>query len=82
LADPPEVPDDVGRHRPGFSAEDFAALTDARIAALKSGLQLKPMQEKKWVALETVLREVAKTHAGRAQQNRVKRPRNLTSTTT
>jgi hypothetical protein len=68
LADPPEVPDDAGTHRPRFSAEDFAALTDARIAALKSGLQLKPTQEKKWVALETVLREEAKTHAARAAE--------------
>ena len=24
LADPPEVPDDAGRHRPRFSAQDFA----------------------------------------------------------
>jgi LTXXQ motif family protein len=72
LADPPEVPDDAGRQRPRFSAEDFAALTDARIAALKSGLQLKPTQEKKWVALETVLREEAKTHAARAAESREK----------
>ena len=56
LANPPEVPYDAGTHRPRFSAEDFAAFTDARIAALKSGLQLKPTQEKKWFALETVLR--------------------------
>ena len=70
LADPPEVPDDAGRHRPRFSTEDFAALTDLRIAALKSGLQLKPTQEKKWVALETVLREEAKTHAARAAESR------------
>jgi hypothetical protein len=80
LADPPEVPDDAGTHRPQFSAEDFAALTDARIAALKSGLQLKPTQEKKWIALETVLRQ-RQRHTRRAQRNRVKRPRNLTSIT-
>src|SRR5438874_13635944 len=49
LADPPEVPNDAGTHRPQFSAEDFD-FTDARIAALKSGLQLKPTQEKKWFA--------------------------------
>jgi hypothetical protein len=72
LADPPKVPDDVGTHRPRFSAEDFAAFTDARIAALKSGLQLKPTQEKKWFALETVLREEAKTHAARAVESRKK----------
>ena len=59
-------------HRPRFSAEDFAAFTDARIAALKSGLQLKPTQEKKWFALETVLREEAKTHAARAAELREK----------
>ena len=72
LADPPEVPDDAGTHRPRFSAQDFAALTDARIAALKSGLQLKPTQEKKWFALETVLREEAKKHAARAAESREK----------
>jgi zinc resistance-associated protein len=72
LADPAEVPDDAGRHRPPFSAEDFATLTDARIAALKSGLQLKPTQEKKWVALETVLREAAKTRVARATESREK----------
>jgi hypothetical protein len=71
LADPPEVPDDAGTHRPRFSAEDFD-FTDARIAALKSGLQLKPTQEKKWFALETVLREEAKTHAARAAESRKK----------
>jgi hypothetical protein len=37
LAEPPEVPDDAGTHRPRFSAGHFAAFTDARIAALKSG---------------------------------------------
>ena len=72
LADPPEAPDDAGTHHPRFSAEDFAAFTDARIAALKSGLQLKPTQEKKWFALETVLREQAKTHAARAAESREK----------
>jgi hypothetical protein len=72
LADPPEVPYDAGTHRPRFSAEDFAAFTDARIAALKSGLQLKPTQEKKWFALETVLREKAKTRAVRAAESREK----------
>jgi hypothetical protein len=71
LADPPEVPDDAGTHRPRFSAEDFD-FTDARIAALKSGLQLKPTQEKKWFALETVLREEAKTHAARTAESRKK----------
>jgi hypothetical protein len=71
LVGTPEAPDAGTRH-PRFSAEDFAAFTDARIAALKSGLQLKPTQEKKWSALETVLREEAKTHAARAAESREK----------
>ena len=71
LAGPPEGLD-AGTHHPRFSAEDFAAFTDARIAALKSGLQLKPTQEKKWFALETALREQAKAHAARAAESRDK----------
>ena len=48
-----------------FSAEDFAALTDARVAALKTGLKLTPAQEKNWPALEAALREGAKERAAR-----------------
>jgi LTXXQ motif family protein len=36
------------------------------------GLAAKPTQEKKWVALETVLREEAKTQAARAAEWREK----------
>ncbi len=72
LADPPEGLDGAGTHHPHFSAEDFAAFTDTRIAALKSGLQLKPAQEQKWLALETALREQAKAHATRAAESRDK----------
>jgi len=72
LADPPEGPDGAGTHHPHFSAEDFGAFTDTRIAALKSGLQLKPGQERKWLALETALREQAKAHAARAAESRDK----------
>ena len=72
LADPREAPDGAGTHHPRFSAEGFAVYTDTRIAALKSGLQLKPAQEKKWFALETALREQAKTHAARAAESRDK----------
>ena len=35
-----------------LSAEQIAAFTDARIAALKAGLKLTPAQEKNWPALE------------------------------
>jgi len=50
---------------PKLSAEDWAALTDARIAALKTGLKLTPAQEKNWPALEAALREGAKARAAR-----------------
>jgi hypothetical protein len=55
-----------------FSAEDKAAFTDARIAALKAGLKLTPSQEKNWPALETVLRDVAKTRFERMADFRQK----------
>ena len=46
FAAPPEASEDAAAHHPKFSAEDFAAFTDARIAALKTGLILTPEQEK------------------------------------
>jgi LTXXQ motif family protein len=52
-------------HHPKFSPEDFAAFTDARVAALKTGLKLTPAQEKNWPALEATLREQANTRAAR-----------------
>ena len=45
------------RQRP--SAEDMAAFTDARIAALKAGLELTPDQEKNWPAFEQAVRDAA-----------------------
>ncbi|WP_127092061.1 Spy/CpxP family protein refolding chaperone [Aquabacter cavernae] len=50
------------------SAEDRAALTDARIAALKTGLTLSPDQEKLWPAVETALRDVSKDASARRQK--------------
>jgi hypothetical protein len=49
------------------NAEDPAAFSDARVAALKAGLKLTPEQEKNWPAVETTLRELAKQRADRAQ---------------
>ena len=46
-------------------AEDAAAFTDARIAALKAGLKLTADQEKNWPAVETALRDLAKERAAR-----------------
>jgi zinc resistance-associated protein len=44
------------RHR--LSTEDAAAFTDARIAALKAGLELTPDQVQNWPAFEQAMRDV------------------------
>src|ERR1700733_9819541 len=49
------------------SVEDIKAFTDARIAALKAGLQLTPDQEKNWPAFEQAVRDLAKLHLQRMQ---------------
>jgi zinc resistance-associated protein len=48
-----------------LSQEDRAAFTDARIAALKAGLRLRPDQEGNWSAFEVALRDIAKMHEER-----------------
>jgi hypothetical protein len=47
------------------SADDFAAFTDARVAALKAGLRLTPDQEKNWSAFEQSYRNLAKLRTDR-----------------
>src|SRR4030081_3686678 len=60
------------QHRPWFhdhvrmNPEDRAALTDARIAAVKAGLKLTPDQEKLWPPVETAVRDLAKLRIDRA----------------
>ena len=44
------------------SADDITAFTDARIAALRAGLQLTPDQEKNWPPFEQALRDLVKLH--------------------
>jgi hypothetical protein len=56
-------PADAPRSRP--SAEDAAALTDARIAALRTGLKLSAEQEKLWPPVESAIRALAKQRADR-----------------
>jgi zinc resistance-associated protein len=53
------------RHRP--SAADMAAFTDARIAALKAGLELTSDQAKSWPAFEQALRDLAQMRIQRMQ---------------
>jgi zinc resistance-associated protein len=52
------------------SADDFAAFTDARVAALKAGLRLTPDQDKNWPAFEQAYRNLAKLRAARFAANR------------
>jgi zinc resistance-associated protein len=51
------------RHRP--SATDVAAFTDARIAAMKAGLELTPDQTKNWPAFEQAVRDMAQLRIDR-----------------
>ena len=64
-------PADAPRWRP--SAEDAAALVDARIAALRTGLKLTTEQEKHWPAVEAAMRDLAKQRMDRMQARRAAR---------
>src|SRR5271163_5149757 len=66
-----------------MSAEDIAAYTDARIAALKAGLELTPDQAKNWPAFEQALREMAQLRIARkqAREARQQQGQNQTPTT-
>jgi predicted lipoprotein with Yx(FWY)xxD motif len=50
-------------HRP--SAADVAAFTDARIAAMKAGLELTPDQAKNWPPFEQAVRDMAQLRIDR-----------------
>ena len=63
--------DAAQRWRP--SAEDVAALTDARIAALRAGLKLSAEQEKHWPAVETAIRIMAKQRLDAREAQRAAR---------
>jgi zinc resistance-associated protein len=54
-------------HRRHFSADDMAAFADARIAALKAGLELTADQTKNWPAFEAALRNMAQLRIERIQ---------------
>ena len=54
------------RWRP--SQADLKAFTDARIAALKAGLELTPDQEKNWPGVEQAIRDMAKARQERAAE--------------
>jgi LTXXQ motif family protein len=51
--------------RHGLSSADVAAFTDARIAAMKAGLELTPDQAKSWPAFEQAVRDMAQLRIDR-----------------
>ena len=55
------------------SAEDIAALTDARVAGLKAGLKLTAEQEKNWPAVEAAIRDLAKERGDRVKERAARR---------
>jgi len=70
---PPSSPSADAQQRWRPSAEDTAALVDARVAALKAGLKLTADQEKHWPAVEAAIRDLAKQRADRLQTRRAAR---------
>jgi len=70
--EPPPPPHEHGGHGGPEAAhltpEDVKAFADARIAALKAGLQLTPAQEKNWPGLETALRDIGRDRLARAAE--------------
>ena len=79
FAQQPAAPDaaaqqrDDGARRARPTADDLAALVDARIAGLKAGLKLTPEQEKNWPALETAIRAFANERFVRIAEGRDRR---------
>jgi hypothetical protein len=54
-------------HRHRLSASDASAFADARIAALKAGLQLTPDQTKNWPQFEQAVRDLVQLRIQRLQ---------------
>ena len=71
----PQRPQAGAEARPHWrpSEQDRAALTDARIAAIKTGLKLTPEQEKNWPAVEQAIRDLAKERSERRSERRAAR---------
>jgi zinc resistance-associated protein len=60
----------LAANTPRWTAEDGAAFTDARIAALKAGLELRPEQQKDWDTFEKAYRDITKQRIDRVAQAR------------
>ena len=57
-------------HRAQLTADDIAAFTDARIAALKAALKLTPAQEKNWPAVEQAIRDISRERIAQREARR------------
>jgi zinc resistance-associated protein len=62
-----------------FSAEDVAAFADARIAALKAGLELTPDQAKNWPPFEAALRNLVQLRIDRIKARQAAQPQDQAS---
>ena len=69
-------------HRHRLSADDVSAFADARIAALKAGLELTPDQTKNWPAFETALRSMVQLRIDRIKARQAAQPQDQTQTPT
>jgi LTXXQ motif family protein len=65
-----QQPSQAERSHPRLTAEDAAALTDARIAAFKTALKLTPAQERNWSAVEQAIRDISKERIARREARR------------
>jgi hypothetical protein len=61
-------------HHVQLTADDIAAFTDARLAALKTALKLTPAQEKNWPAVEQALRDNSTARITRRDAQRAAGP--------
>ncbi len=60
--------DHMGGHHQRMSAEDRAAMADAKIAAVHAGLKLSADQEKLWPPVESAVRDLVKIRIDRAKE--------------
>lgn len=63
-----------------LSPADMAAFANARIAALKAGLELTPDQEKNWPPFEQALRDMVKLRIDRIEARRAREAAGATQT--
>ncbi|MBB6310127.1 Spy/CpxP family protein refolding chaperone [Xanthobacter tagetidis] len=61
-------PADPALASPPFTEEDARAIRNARIAALKTVVELTPEQEKLWAPLEKAIRDIARNSAQRREK--------------